>query len=256
MTSLSTVKCRSSRQSGRVAIGRSAASSAAGSTSSAARVRRKEKELLDCHPRQRLLELRALVAEHIARINALLSVESRASARMAQIVAFVYQMRQCQGIVFLQTPQEAQSAVNILRQAGLDVSFQSERTDPANTQNANVLVRVSDANVERRPDRLRYILHATPPRSLTSYFADLAAARKTTPPPTSTILYPRDGGRDASDIDSYCRLRTCRYAHLARRLRPTLIKPEPHLFTCGWCDICISYPFGINEEEHGQVVSV
>lgn len=239
-------------------MGHSGASPGARSTSSAVSVPRKEKELPDHYQpqRQRLLELRACVAKHIARTNALLFVEPTASARRAQIVAYAYQMRRCCGVIYLQTPQEAQSAANILRQAGLDVSFQSERADPAKTAHAKIMVRISGTYVRQRPDHLRYILHATPPRSVESYFADLTLARETTPRPTSTILYPQDGASGASDVDAYCRLETCRYAHLARRSRPTLIDPEPHLFTCDSCDVCISRPFGMHEEEHGQIVSV
>lgn len=254
----SKVELQSSRQPTQDVLDGSNARPEVRGTCSTKSIRRKGTELPERHhpSRQRLLELREFVAEHVARTNALLFVEPIASARMAHIVAYAFQMRRCRGIMYFQTPQEAQNAANSLRQTGLDVSFQSERGDPAKTASAKIIVRITGTYVRQPPDRLRYILHATRPRSLEGYLADLTVSRKTTPPPISTILFPRDAGSGAPDVDSYCRSRTCRYAHLVRRSRPTLIEPRPHLFRCNCCDVCISHPFGMHEEEHRQVVSV
>lgn len=206
--------------------------------------------------RQRLLELRGSVAKYIERTNALLFVEPIAPAHVAQIVAYAYQMRRGRGIMYFPTRQEARSVSNILRQTGLNIGTDTTGIDLAKAASAVVIVRISGMCVSERHARLHYILHATPPRSLESYFADLTVARKTTPPPTSTILYPQDGGSGASDVDAYCRLETCRYAYLVRKSQPTLIEPAPHLFTCNCCDVCISHPLGVAEEQHGQLVSV
>jgi len=207
-------------------------------------------------PPRRLAELRQL-RDHVLKCvqcsSVSLHVEPQTIAPVAQIIEYLHRRLGQRGLIYYPRENQGQWAAARLRDVGIKAGAGSAASAAFSTGEVDVRVCTTGKRPHIWGRDIRFVLHATPPRSLNDYWADLSVLSRDSVACESVMFYSPHDLRGYADIMRYCRRWICRYAQIVRLKKPQLAIPAPHEFCCYRCDVCISQPRGYTEDNDDTV---